>query len=343
VSLLEATADSINTAYAELNLDMGPEHTREAAETLGIPEDTPGLSDDSSNVLGTASPTVLQQAEAYGTLAAKGVRHPSHMVSKVKNPDGTTRFEADTDGERVIDEKVAINATVALQGPPSTGSASSLVDVMDGRPVAGKTGTSESFKSAWFVGYTPQMVTAVGMFQPSEDGSAEEALTAFGGVTNMTGGKWPTTIWGEIMSKALDGEEVLYFDDAVQLDNQQSGNEGSNQSPVPTTTQPPATTEEPTTEEPTETQTEEPTETETETAEPTETEEPTETDSEEPTESDSEQPTESESTADDGGGGDNGDDDSNDDDEDGGAGRRGDDGGGGAGNGNDEGGAGGGG
>ncbi len=77
----------------------------------------------------------------------------------------------------MISEDVATNATVALEGPPSTGSADDLVDMMDGRPVAGKTGTSESFRSAWFVGYTPQLVTAVGMFQPSEDGSGEEVIT----------------------------------------------------------------------------------------------------------------------------------------------------------------------
>ena len=72
-----------------------------------------------------------------------------------------------------MDEDVATNATVALQGPPTDGSARSLQGVMDGRPVAGKTGTSESFRSAWFVGFTPQLVTAVGMFQPGEDGSEQ--------------------------------------------------------------------------------------------------------------------------------------------------------------------------
>src|SRR5690625_7768117 len=82
----------------------------------------------------------------------------------------------------MLEEDVAINATVALQGPPSAqGSARKLQQVMGGRPIAGKTGTSESFRSAWFVGFTPQLVTSVGMFQPSEDGTSEERLTPFGG------------------------------------------------------------------------------------------------------------------------------------------------------------------
>ncbi|MEE1618533.1 transglycosylase domain-containing protein [Brachybacterium sp. J153] len=275
VTLEKATTSSINTAYAEINLEIGPERTQETAITLGLPEDTPGLDPVPSNVLGSASPTVLEMGEVYATIASGGVHRSSYIVQSVTRPDGSSAYEHEVSETQALDEEVAINATVALQGPPTSGSARSLQDVMDGRPVAGKTGTSESFRSAWFVGFTPQLVTAVGMFQPSADGTSEEALTAFGGEDSITGGTFPTQVWGDIMSTSLEGQEELDFPDEVTLDNEKRSR--STQAPREPATQQPTeepseepTTEEPTTEEPT---TEEPT-TEEPSEEPT-TEEPT--------------------------------------------------------------------
>lgn len=221
VTLRESVTHSINTAFAELNLEVGPERTKEVAIQLGLSEKTPDLDAYPSNVLGAASPTVLEMGEAYSTIAAQGVYHPSYIVQTVKNPDGSTEYEHEDSSKRVLDEGVAINATVALQGPPSTGSARYIRQNMDGRPVAGKTGTSESFRSAWFVGFTPQLVTAVGMFQPAEDGS-QQTLTPFGGEDRITGGSFPTQIWTGIMKPSLEGQEKLEFPEAVRLDNQRS-------------------------------------------------------------------------------------------------------------------------
>ena len=267
VTLEKATTSSINTAYAEANLEVGPERTRETAVSLGLPEKTPGLTDDAANVLGSASPTVAEMAEVYGSIASGGVHRDSYVVQSVTRPDGSSRYEHETTDTQGMDEEVAINATVALQGPPTQGSARDLQNVMGGRPVAGKTGTSESFRSAWFVGFTPQLVTAVGMFQPTADGTGEESLTPFGGEDSITGGTFPTQIWGDIMSTSLEGEEYLDFPEEVQLDN-----ETQERSYVPPPTQEPEPTRapEPTQEEPSE----EPTTEEPTTEEPT-TEEPT--------------------------------------------------------------------
>ena len=292
VTLAQATTNSINTAFGELNVEMGPAKTKEAAIQLGLPEKTPGLDDYASNVLGSASPTVREMAEAYATIASGGIYHSAYVVETMTGPDGKTEYEHEDEGKRVLDEAVATNATVALQGPPSTGSAKALVDIMDGRPVAGKTGTSESFRSAWFVGCTPQLVTGVGMFQPNADGG-EDVLTPWGDYTNFSGGSSPTEIWGSIMSRSLEGQDFQDFPEAVRLDNQKyvapatTTRRTTTQAPTteaPTTEEP--TTEEPTTEEPT---TEEPTTGEPTTEEPT-TEEPT---TEEPT---TEEPTTKEPT-----------------------------------------------
>lgn len=290
VSLRKATESSINTAYAEANLEIGPQRTMDTAIALGLPEKTPGLSADASNVLGSASPTVSEMGEVYATIAAGGMHRDSYIVQDVTRPDGSSRYEHKSEEKRVMDEDVATNATVALQGPPTTGSARDLQGVMDGREVAGKTGTSESFRSAWFVGFTPQLVTAVGMFQPSEDGTTEEQLTPFGGERNITGGTFPTAIWGDIMSQSLEGQEMLQFPGEVQLDNETR--ERSTPSPQPTQAPQPTREPEPTQEEPTEQPTtEEPTEEPT-TEEPT-TEEPTQ----EPTDEPSEKPSDKTSAA----------------------------------------------
>ncbi|WP_284690631.1 transglycosylase domain-containing protein [Brachybacterium epidermidis] len=130
VSLERATTNSINTAYAEVNLEIGPERTQETAIKLGLPENTPGLGAEPSNVLGSASPTVREMAEVYATVAAGGVHRPSYIVQTVHASDGTLEYEHEIDEQRVLDEQVAINATVGLQGPPTRGSARSLQDVM---------------------------------------------------------------------------------------------------------------------------------------------------------------------------------------------------------------------
>jgi membrane peptidoglycan carboxypeptidase len=275
VTLEKATTNSINTAYAELNLEIGPERTQETAISLGLPESTPGLTADASNVLGSASPTVAEMAEVYASIASGGVHRDSYIVETVTRPDGSSRYAHETTDTQGMDEEVAINATVALQGPPTTGSARQLQDVMDGRPVAGKTGTSERFRSAWFVGFTPQLVTAVGMFQPTADGTGEESLTPFGGEDSITGGTFPTQIWGDIMSTSLEGEEYLEFPEQVRLENEtreRSYTPPPTQAPEPTQEEPSEEpSEEPTTEEPTEEPTtEEPSE------EPTTEEEPVE-------------------------------------------------------------------
>ncbi|MCT2150350.1 penicillin-binding protein [Dermabacter vaginalis] len=212
VDLLTATRHSYNTPYAALNVDMGAEKTRDAAIKMGLSEKTPGLDDSPSNVLGSASSTMLELANAYSTIASGGIKRTPHIVEKVTNADGSSKYAYKDDGERVLKESTAINATVALQEPTSSrGSAKVVARKMDGRPVAGKTGTSSSFRSALFVGYTPQLVTAVGMFQPSVDGRTEEPLTPFGPWEDMTGGGAPASIFADIMTSALDGQDELDF------------------------------------------------------------------------------------------------------------------------------------
>src|SRR5699024_806493 len=91
VTLEQATARSINTSYAEANIEIGPELTMETAIELGLPEDTPGLNAVPSNVLGSASPTGGERAEGYGTIGAGGIHQGSCIDERVGRRAGAAR------------------------------------------------------------------------------------------------------------------------------------------------------------------------------------------------------------------------------------------------------------
>jgi membrane peptidoglycan carboxypeptidase len=214
VDLLDATADSVNTAYVELNTRVGPAATREVAVRAGLPETTPGLDDFVSNVLGTASPRPIDMAQVMATYAAQGVRREWHVVAQVALPNGAVDFEAATEGSQVFEPDVMANATYAMTQVVERGSGDYAQRLE--RPVAGKTGTSTEAKSAWFVGYTPQLATVVTMYQTGPGGEPETITIP--GTRTVTGGSWPVRIWTGIMEKALAGQEVLEFPEPVEVE-----------------------------------------------------------------------------------------------------------------------------
>ncbi|MCK0113497.1 penicillin-binding protein [Ornithinimicrobium sp. F0845] len=272
IDLREATAHSVNTIYVQLNEEIGPERTREVAEQLGLPEDTPGLDDELSNVLGPAAPTVLEMSTAYSVIAAQGELSEPYLVREVTSENGVYDYEHTTDVSRVVDADVTADVTEAMTHVVTDGSGTAAGDL--GRPAAGKSGTSENNKSAWFNGFVPQLTGTVGMYQ----GDGTVAMQDIGEFDQITGGTYPARIWGDFMRNALEGEPVEEFPERVGLGDEVE------QTVEPTTDDQQPTTAEPTTEEPT---TEDTTTT---TAEPT-TDEPTTTEPPEPTTTDPAPPT----------------------------------------------------
>jgi len=293
IDLVEATENSVNTVYVQLNEAIGPEKTVETAVQLGLPEDTTGLEANPRNVLGSASPHPLDMVTAYSTIADGGERHESFIVVSATNPAGDVVYSGERPGDQVVDPDVIADATYAMQHVVESGTGVTASQI--GRPAAGKTGSSQDYRSAWFVGFVPQLTTAVALYQPGEDGT-EEVITPFGGANPVAGGTWPTTIWTEFMTQAVADLPVEDFPEPVFGGTTDVGLAPPTQ--APTTEEP--TTEEPTTEEPT---TEEPTTEEPTTEEPT-TEEPTEEPTDEPTDEPTEEPTD-EAGGDDGGAGQN--------------------------------------
>ncbi|SDN36121.1 Membrane carboxypeptidase (penicillin-binding protein) [Actinomyces ruminicola] len=209
-NLIKATTYSINTSYLQLNRDVGPEVTNKVAVRAGYPEDTLGLDAYVQNVLGSASPHTLDIATAYATFSAQGTKHKTHIVNTVTNSAGSVAYTASTDGEKVFSDDVMADATYAMQQVVNSGSGTTALAL--GRPVAAKTGSSSDNKSAQFVGYTPQIATAVTLYQTGEDGS-EESITPWGYYGEITGSTYPADIFTEYMTTALADLPIEYFPD----------------------------------------------------------------------------------------------------------------------------------
>ena len=212
VSLLNATRSSVNTAYVQLNEQIGPQATVDAAIAAGIPKDTPGLEANLTNVLGSAAPTAWDMARAYGTFASGGLRREPHLVRIATNASGKAIYKGDTSGTRVFDEKVAQRVTYALSFVTRSGGSGATAARL-GRASAGKTGTSEGPWSSWFCGYIPQLVTVVDMYQVGPNGEMQK-IDSFGKYANQPiyGGTYPVEIWTSYMKAATADMEVQPFD-----------------------------------------------------------------------------------------------------------------------------------
>ena len=228
-SLTQATEQSLNTPYLQLNQELlnAPDLqdqkgvTAKVANRAGYPENTEGLKTPEQrmlvqNVLGSASPHTIDIATAYSTFASQGIRHDTHIVASLKNPDGTDRYAADTKGHREFDEDVMADTTYALQQVVNGANGSAdKVAALD-RPVAAKTGSSSDNKSAQFVGFTPQVVTAVTLYQSGTDGS-EESIEPWGEYDEITGSTYPADIFLNYMTVAHEGLEVEKFPPPAEL------------------------------------------------------------------------------------------------------------------------------
>ncbi|MFC7490616.1 MULTISPECIES: transglycosylase domain-containing protein [unclassified Knoellia] len=271
ITVATATANSVNTVYARMNILAGPEKTAAAAAAAGI---TTKLTPNYANVLGSDSVKVIDMANAYATLAAEGVRATPYFVKKVSTTDESFDYTAKPSTKRVFDKELVSDVVYSMRQVIERGSGEYAGDRLD-REAAGKTGTSSDNYSAWFDGFTPQLATAVGMYKG--DGKVKEAnqMNDVPGWGPITGGTIPVRIWTDYMRTATDGMERKEFPepayinrDAVPKQTQPPSDTGDNTSeptrepepdPEPetttrapsSTTPPPSPTPEPTTPEPT--------------------------------------------------------------------------------------------
>lgn len=211
MTLRSATWYSTNTVYAGLVNDLGPSVVADTARRVGVTSLDPDGQYGVSLALGAAEVSPLDMASAYATFADHGRHAPPTPVLRVIDADGHV-LEDNTlpRGEQVMHPAVADTITDILTGVISNGTGTGAAI---GRPAAGKTGTAEEYRAAWFVGYTPQLSTAVWM------GYADEPrpLENLGGYGSVTGGSLPATAWAQFMGAAHEGLPVVEFPDPGPL------------------------------------------------------------------------------------------------------------------------------
>ena len=174
VSLVKATADSINTAFVDLTQQMknGPQEVIKAANDAGVPT---GAGWDANNriALGTAEASPLDQATGYATISNNGVYVPNHVVREVRTAKGEVLYKAAPQQKQAFAADLSRDVTFALQNVVNEGTGARVSSL--GRDIAGKTGTAgvgDDVLSSWFVAYTKQVSTAV-MYVAGDAGTAD--------------------------------------------------------------------------------------------------------------------------------------------------------------------------
>ncbi len=207
----QATASSTNTVYVQMQETVGREAVIDAARRAGLPRDQsdevfsterqsgPALRPLAGLTLGQDLVSPLEMASAYGTYAAEGVHATPHLITEVVDADGRVVFTTDVEQDQDVDLNVARTVTAGLQGVVSGGSGQAA-DI--GRPMAGKTGTTNDSRDVWFVGYVPQLATSVWL--GNLDNSPIDA-------ENATGGGLAAPVWAQYMSQAVEGLEAEEF------------------------------------------------------------------------------------------------------------------------------------
>lgn len=194
MNLVEATAKSVNTVYAQLIDALGPERVASFSRQLGITSEIPPVL---SITLGTPLVSVLEMADAYLTFATRGLHVEPNVIVKVTDSHGAVLWEPSLKSARVMQEHEADIVSYVLQQVVKRGTGTRA---RIGTPAAGKTGTTQSYGDAWFVGYTPGLSTAVWLGFP--DGQGHELRGVHG--INVTGGSLPAEIWRRFMEVATE-------------------------------------------------------------------------------------------------------------------------------------------
>ena len=207
-TLIEALAKSINTIFVPLAEQVGPDNVVQAAHDAGIPKSVK-LPDVPDITLGPENVPLIDQANAYATIAAQGQRAQPYIVARVETHSGDVVYKASKHLSHAFDADIMADTTYAMTkvldcsaGGTACGSA------LSGRPAAGKTGTNggkSGNKDAWFIGFTPQLATAVWY------GNADRSAQVTENGAPVYGGMLPAQTWQAMMNAALVNQPVESF------------------------------------------------------------------------------------------------------------------------------------
>ncbi len=199
INVTRATAESDNTVYAQLGVDLGLQNVLNTAYSMGITTKQQAFY---PAIIGGLNPgvTPLQMADAYATLASGGLHYTPTIINSVKLPSGKRENMLDTKPNRVFTQGQAYEGTQTLKTVLQYGTAAG--DDPNGCPAAGKTGTTSNYTDAYFVGYTPQLSTAVWVGYGKGEA---ESMTDVNGLGPGFGGTLAAPIWKQFMESASRG------------------------------------------------------------------------------------------------------------------------------------------
>ncbi|MBL1117319.1 transglycosylase domain-containing protein [Streptomyces sp. 110] len=210
ISVQKAMNNSVNSVFAQMAVDVGLSKVKNTATDLGMD----GRVDNGFDVrpamsLGVMGASPKEMAGVYATLDNHGKKVTPAIVKSAEKGDERPELPDPTNGQ-AISRGAADSVTSVLTGVVDDGTGQAVRQ--QGQAVAGKTGTSDDNKSAWFSGYTPDLVTSVGMFGELKGVGKQVSLKGTAGGGRVNGGDFPARIWAAYTQSALKGDKASKFD-----------------------------------------------------------------------------------------------------------------------------------
>jgi penicillin-binding protein 1A len=201
-TLIKQLASSVNCAFLRLGQIVGINNVIAQARKMGV---TSPLKNVVSFPLGVNDVSPLEMAGAYAAIDNDGVFNTPYFIDKITDSNGKVIYQHTATPTRVMSQQSAREETVAMQAVVTSGTGTQA-RLPGGRPAAGKTGTTDEHGDAWFIGFTPQLTTAVWMGSPE----SVVPMQNVGGI-NVFGGTFPALVWHNFMASAMDGLPVVGF------------------------------------------------------------------------------------------------------------------------------------
>ncbi|MFF5472601.1 transglycosylase domain-containing protein [Streptomyces achromogenes] len=248
ITLRKAMEQSINTPFVQLGVDVGMTKVRDVARRAGILDQSMSQDLNPSFAIGTSTPSAIRMADAYATFAASGQQTDPYSVTAVKfnGSDAPSFVKPKPAPKEAMDPNIANNVTDVLENVIQNGTAQKALAL--GRTAAGKTGTTDENKSAWFVGYTQQLSTSVAMFRENPKDHKLLSMNGTANTDSIHGGDIPTQVWTDYMKAALKGQSDPGFPKATPIGTvqDQAGAPSPTPSFTPTPSRSPSATPTPT-------------------------------------------------------------------------------------------------
>ncbi|MDX2295319.1 MULTISPECIES: transglycosylase domain-containing protein [Streptomyces] len=248
ISLRKAMVVSANSPFVQLGMDVGIDKVREAAIDAGLRPDSLVKGEVPSFSLGISSPSAIRMAGAYSTFANQGMRNEPYSVTKVVK-EGQVIYKHEPKAQQAFSSAISSNVTDVLRSVVEDKGGTGKNAAIPGRDVAGKTGTTDDNMSAWFVGYTPQLSTAIDMYRFDDDETKKnrqfQEMYGTGGQDSIHGSSFPSQIWNDYMTDAVADMPVEEFPEPEKLADAKAVY-GGGATPKPTATPTPTESATPT-------------------------------------------------------------------------------------------------